>query len=93
MHTFHQAAQSNVADIVDKAIEDSPWSRNLQGVPVKIVSTGVVAGVLVAGFSTLGPTEPLVWVLAAAASVGAVAVWVVARRVLVRPDVISRSPR
>ena len=76
----------NAADLVDKAIEDSPWRRHLQGTAVKVVATTVVAGVLVAGFVGLGPMEPLVWLLTVSASIGTVAAWVLGRRARLSAD-------
>lgn len=70
----------NAVDLVDKAIEDSRWSVDLQGAAVKMVAGIVLIGVLTTGFLALGPTEPAVWMLTFAAAVAVPALWVLARR-------------
>jgi hypothetical protein len=77
----------NAADLVDKAIEDSRWSGDLQGAAVRVVAVVVLISVLATGFFTVGPTEPVVWVLAFSASVATTAVWVACRRLLTQPEV------
>lgn len=64
----------NTVDLVDKAIEDSPWTDRLQGRGVRMAGVVVAVVVIVAGGLALGDAFPLVWLLAAAASVAVVAV-------------------
>lgn len=64
----------NAVDLVDKAIEDSPWADRLQGRGVKTAAVVVAVVVIAAGGFTLDDAFPLVWLLAAGASVVVVAV-------------------
>lgn len=72
----------NAADIVDKATEDSHWSTDLQGATVKIVTGFVVFAVLLAGFLTAGPAEPVTWILTFLAAFATIGAWVAGRRLL-----------
>jgi len=76
----------NTVDLVDKAIQDSPWSDRLHGVGIR--TAGVVVAVVVIGVGgfMLGDAFPLVWVLAAAASVAVVAVGVLLSRLAGRTE-------
>lgn len=72
----------NTVDLVDKAIEDSPWSSQLQGRLFAAVAVVVLGVAVVAGAFLLEEAFVLVWVIAALVSVGLVAAGVAVGRAL-----------
>lgn len=72
----------NTVDLVDKAIQDSPWSDRLQGGGVRTAGVVVTVVAIGVGGFMLGDAFPLVWLLAAVASAAVVAVGVALSRLV-----------